>query len=62
MLLLLLLNLLRQMVQLMACAIDLAPGVFALAAIHSGAGNPPAGTVHDRHHPLQIAQQRGRRR
>jgi hypothetical protein len=56
MLLLLLLDLLAQMVQLMAGAIDLAPRVFTLAAIHSGAGNPPAGPVHDRCHHLQLAQ------
>jgi len=48
MLLLLLLNLLAQMVQLMAGAFDLSPRVFALAPIHSGAGNPPPGPVHNR--------------
>jgi hypothetical protein len=50
------------MVQLMAGAIDLSPRVFALAVIHAGVGNPPAGSVHNRHHHLQIAQQGGRRR
>jgi len=48
MLLLLLVDLLRQMVQLLAGAIDLSPRVFALAPIHSGAGNPPAGAAHNR--------------
>ena len=47
------------MVQLMADAIDLTARVFTLAAIHSGAGNPLAGPVHDRYHHLQIAHQGG---
>jgi len=58
MLFLLLGDSLGQMVQFTAGAIDLAPRVVQLLALHlrSRAGKPPAGTVDDGHHHVQIAQ------
>jgi hypothetical protein len=58
MLFLLLGDSLGQVVQFTAGAIDLAPRLFQLLALHlpNRAGKPPAGTVDDGHHHVQIAQ------